>query len=410
MKEAEVTIIGAGPAGMTSALFLAKRNIPVTLIDKAVFPRDKVCGDCLGGYAVSVLSQISPQIFDRFIQYNKKIVGEGVHFFGPNQQKISSEAVNTIGNKIKEVAMCKRIDFDNFLIEEIKKQDQIHLKEGLLISDLHIYDDRVELFDSSGALISKPRLIILATGSNQYLAHKLTKKRTPPKRMAAGIRAYYKGINMISPPGYIEIHFLRELAPGYLWIFPLPENMANVGIGLRSDVIARKNINIEKLFYQCIENNEYLRERFIDAYQVSACKGFPLALGGSKKKISGKNFLLAGDAANLIEPLFGEGIGHAMYSGKFAAEHVMKCIDANDYSHSFNKQYDKAVYQKLSPTLKFSKWMHHIAFYPKMMNLLFDKISKNKELELQLTDIINGNISKSPGNGIRFVKNLLTGS
>jgi len=409
MMEAEVTIIGAGPAGMTAALFLAKKNIPVILIEKNTFPRNKTCGDCLGGYAISVLKQIDSDLFERFIHFDKKMVGEGVHFFGPNRQKISAEAANEIDHKIKEVAICKRIDYDNFLMKEVRKYNQIRVIEGVCISDLKNIKGKIKLYNNSGEVILHSRMVILATGSTQNLVYKLTNKRTSKRHMAAGVRTYYEGIKMIDPPGYIELHFLKELAPGYLWIFPLPDNLVNVGIGLRSDVIARKKINISELFYQCIRNNEYLNERFNNANQISILQGFPLALGGSNKNISGDNFLLAGDAANLIEPLFGEGIGHAMYSGKFAAEQVSKCIYANNFSSNFNKQYDHAVYQKLGTALRFSKLMHQIAFYPKLINYLFNKISKNAELELQLAHLINGNIPKSPLNGLTFIMKLLVG-
>jgi geranylgeranyl reductase family protein len=409
MREAEVTIIGAGPAGMTAALFLAKNNIPVTLIDKESFPRDKVCGDCLGGYALSVLRQIDVQLFDRFFHYDKKLIGGGVHFFGPDQQKISTEAMNEIDHKMKEVALCRRINFDNFLMEEIRKYNQINVIEGVAVSNLKKDSGGISLYNQLNELLLNTRLVILATGSSQNLVYKLTKVRTPKKHTAAGIRAYFEGITLIEPPGYIELHFLKELIPGYLWIFPLPGNLANVGIGLRSDVIARKNININTLFFECIQNNEYLNERFLNANQISDLQGFPLALSISKKSISGDHFLLSGDAANLIEPLFGEGIGHAMYSGKFAAEQAIKCIEANNFSNTFNNQYDKAVYQKLGSTLRFSKLMHRIAFYPKIINFLFNRISKNAELKLMLTHVINGKIAKSPWNGFIILRKLLIG-
>jgi len=407
MRESGVTIIGAGPAGMTAALFLVKNKIPVTLIEKGSFPRDKVCGDCLGGFAISVLRQIDEGLFERFSRFEKKMTGSGVHFYGPNQQKISSEALNTVGDKMKEVAICKRIDFDNFLMDEIKNHNQIRLIENSNIANLKNIEGTVKLYNKSGELVSRSQLIIMATGSNQSLIYKITQKRTAKKRMAAGIRAYFEGIEGFDPPGFIELHFLKELAPGYLWIFPLPNNQANVGIGLRSDIVSRKRINMEQLFHQCIKKNPYLKERFFQANQLTECKGFPLALGGTSQTISGDRYLLAGDAANLIEPLFGEGIGHAMYSGKFAAEQAIECIKANNYSARFNKQYDHVVYQKLGSTLRFSKLMHQIAFYPKMMNFIFKRVGKNEELKSMLTQLINGNIPKNPRNGLKFIRKLL---
>lgn len=407
MEAPDITIVGAGPAGMTAALFLAQQEVPVTLIDKEKFPRDKICGDCLGGYTLSVLKQIGEDVLDRFVHFKRKVEGYGVHFFGPDQQRISSEAVNDIDQKLKEVAFCKRVDFDNFLMEEIKKHEAVKVIEGSRVSSMKHIQHRIELYNSTGELMSNCKLLILATGSNQSLVHLLTRTRTPKKNMAAGVRAYFSGIRHVDPPGYLELHFLKELAPGYLWIFPLPDNEFNVGIGMRSDIISRKRLDLKDMFYDCIRNHDYLSTRFKDAEQISDLKGFPLALGGSRKRISGESYLLAGDAANLIEPLFGEGIGHAMYSGKFAAEHAMQCLRNDTFTSTFNKKYDQAVYKKLGSTLRFSKLMHQAAFYPGLINVIFNKVSNNPRLELQLAGIINGNIPKSRANGLKFFRNLI---
>jgi len=239
MIETDVTIIGAGPAGMTAALFLAKNNVPVTLIEKDAFPRDKICGDCLGGYAVSVLKQIDKNLFDRFVHFDKKLVGSGVHLFGPEQQKISIEATTTVDKMIREVVLCKRIDFDNFLMEEIKRYNQINIIQNTNVSNVSKHSEGLLLHSDNGSFL-KTKLLIVATGSIQTLVYDLNGKRTRRKHIIAGIKSYYEGIKDLNPEGYIELHFLKELAPGYFWIFPLPENQANVGLGLRSDIIARK--------------------------------------------------------------------------------------------------------------------------------------------------------------------------
>jgi geranylgeranyl reductase family protein len=406
MKKEDVTIIGAGPAGMTAALFLAKNNIPVTLIEKKNFPRDKICGDCLGGFALSLLKQIDGALLDRFIKFDKKLVGSGVHFYGPEHQKVTIEAVNMVDQKIKEVALCRRMDFDNFLIDEVKKYSQIELLQNTCITDITRQNNGLLLHNGNNALVTT-KLTIISTGSQQLLIHKLHGKRPSRKHMAAGIRGYYEGIKDLNDGGYIELHFLKELAPGYLWIFPLPENIANVGIGLRSDIVSQKNMNLKNLLQDYIMNNAYFKNRFENARQVSSISGFPLALGGSKQSLSGDHFVLAGDAGNLIEPLFGEGIGNAMYSGKFAAEHAIQCLVEGDYSAKFNTKYDKLVYNKLGTTLRFSAFMQKIAFYPGLMSYLFNRVSRNSELQQMLFGIINGKIARTRRNGLELVLKMI---
>jgi geranylgeranyl reductase family protein len=408
MRESDVTIVGAGPAGMTAAFFLAKNKIPVTLIEKRSFPRDKICGDCIGGFGLSVLKQMDPGLFERFANSDKKLIGTGVNFFGPEHQKLTVRAENMISDTMTEVALCRRIDFDNFLYEEINNNQYVEIVQNKSITDLHKNSEGIDIICSDETYL-KTKLLILATGSQHTLVHKLNGKRQPRKHQAAGIRAYFENIEGLSPEGYIELHFLKDLAPGYLWIFPLTGNQSNVGLGLRSDIVSKRKINLRQILKKYINENAYFRERFKNASQISDISGYPLSLGGKKRSISGDNYLLTGDAANLIEPLFGEGIGHAMYSGMFAAEHVMKCMNANNYSAIHNRQYDQAVYHKLGSTLSFSKLMHTLASYPGIIRFIINRVSKDKDLEYMFTQLINGNIGKTPGNGLRFIIKLLAG-
>jgi geranylgeranyl reductase family protein len=406
MRESDVTIVGGGPAGMTAAFFLANNKVPVTLIEKRSFPRDKICGDCIGGFGLSVLKQMGSGVFDRFANSNFKLIGRGVHFFGPEHQKVTVRAETMISDTMTEVALCRRMDFDNFLYEEINNNQYIDIVQNKSVTDLHKNPEGIDIICDEETFL-RTKLLILATGSHHTLVHKLNGSRQTRKHQAAGIRAYFENIRGLSQEGYIELHYLKELAPGYLWIFPLTGNQANVGLGLRSDIVSKRKINLRQILKKYINENAYFRERFKNARQISDISGYPLALGGKKRSISGNNYLLAGDAANLIEPLFGEGIGHAMYSGKFAAEHVMKCINSGNYSSKHNRQYDQAVYQKLGSTLSFSKRMHTLASYPGIIRFIINRVHKNENLEYMFTKLINGNIAKTPGNGLRFIIKLL---
>ncbi len=408
MRESDITIVGAGPAGMTAAFFLAKNKVPVTLIEKRSFPRDKICGDCIGGFGLSVLKQMGSGVFDRFANSDFKLIGGGVHFFGPEHQKVTVRAETMISDTMTEVALCRRIDFDNFLYEEINNNQYIEIVQHKSVTDLNKKPGGIDIICSDENYL-RTKLLILATGSRHALVHKLNGKRQSKNHQAAGVRAYFENIEGLNEDGYIELHYLKELAPGYLWIFPLTGKQANVGLGLRSDIVSRRKINLREILKKYINENSYFRERFKNARQISDIHGYPLSLGGRKRSISGNNYLLAGDAANLIEPLFGEGIGHAMYSGKFAAEHVMKSIKSANYSAIYNRQYDQAVYQKLGSTLSFSKIMYTLASYPGIIRFIINRVGKDKDLEYMFTRLINGNITKTPGNGLRFIIKLLTG-
>ena len=104
-----------------------------------------------------------------------------------------------------------------------------------------------------------------------------------------------------------EIYFDKRFFPIYLWVFPLPGNLANVGFSMLSGEIAKRKINLRKAFYGFIEQSPELKRKFKDAVQVSPPEGFGLPLGSKVPVISGERFMLAGDAASLIDPITGEG-------------------------------------------------------------------------------------------------------
>src|SRR5690606_23675495 len=89
-----------------------------------------------------------------------------------------------------------------------------------------------------------------------------------PKSYAVGLRAYYKGITGLHPENFIELHFLPEMLPGYLWIFPMPDGMVNVGVGILSERIRSKKINLREQMLHAIKTNPNISHRFANATLV----------------------------------------------------------------------------------------------------------------------------------------------
>ncbi len=409
MIETDTVILGAGPAGSTAALFLSNAGIPCALIDKSMFPRDKVCGDCLGGYVISVLRQLGEDIFNRYIRLAEKSEGQGVHFYSPDLVRLSVPATNLVDGKIREVSLCRRVNFDNFLFQEAANRKEVSIHCGIDIHTFSREDQFLIFYDREGNKVLKSKLAIIATGSQSKIAADISNYRAPKKDLAGGVRSYYENIKGNGEKGYIEFHFLREILPGYLWIFPVSETVANVGLGQRSDIISGRKTDLRKMLPALIESYPHLRERFTGARMISPPAGFPLALGSVRRKISGDNFLLAGDAASLIEPFFGEGIGNAMYSGKFAAEQAQQCLVENNFSAGFNRAYDTRVYKKMGNALRMSTLLQKAAFYPWMVNRVFHSIEKKPPLQKMLVKIINGDIAREPFMGIEFLIRSVTG-
>ncbi len=141
-----------------------------------------------------------------------------------------------------------------------------------------------------------------------------------------------------------------------------------------------KKINLKKAFESVLQNNPAIRERFSGAEQVGEVKLHGLPLGSKKRKLSGDNYMLCGDAALLIDPFTGEGIGNAMMSGMYAAAQAAQCLQADNFSASFINNYDKELYKRLWPELQLSYRMQQMVNFPSLFNFVVNKANTNKML------------------------------
>ena len=129
-------------------------------------------------------------------------------------------------------------------------------------------------------------------------------------------------------------------------------------------------------------------DRFRDAKPLETAKGYGLPLGSKKRKISGDRFLLLGDAASLIDPFTGEGIGNAIRSGRVAANHIIGAFRVNDFSASFNTAYDKEIYTRMWPELKVSRALQNLCRYPRLFNSVVRKANKSQYIHDLLIDAL----------------------
>ena len=377
--QTDVLIIGAGPAGASTALFLAKKGIASVIVDKEKFPRDKICGDALSGKAVEVLNKLDKSLVEE-LSSNEKFLGSyGVTFVAPNGEALRVPFQTKKEKKNAPGFISKRLDFDNWLIEKVKDKREIQLFEETEIRDYKREEGSIVAETKDGRTF-RAKIIIACDGAYSSFTKNIAEIKTEAEHNCFGLRAYYKNVKGLDAENFIELHFLKEFLPGYFWIFPLPDGGANVGVGMRADKVSSKKINLKKSFESILENNPVLKERFRDAEKVGEVKLFGLPLGSKKRKLSGKNYMLCGDAAMLIDPFTGEGIGNAMFSGLYAANQVEKCLQQNNFRADFMKQYDEELYNRLWSELLLSYRMQQLVNFPSLFNFVVRKANSNKLL------------------------------
>jgi menaquinone-9 beta-reductase len=383
-KEFDVLIIGSGPAGAACAIALGNSGLSVAILDKAVFPRDKICGDALSVDVVNQLSLLKGDLTSRFHGLNTKVSSFGVRIFAPNHEFVDLPFVHKGEEKCGY--LCPRFDFDQLLVEQLTQFENVKLFEGCAVETIDKTETEVQVHTNQEIFSAK--IVAGADGAQSVVARQLGSFRPDKQHYSAGLRVYYEGVTAFQESHFIELHFFRDVLPGYLWIFPLPNNRANVGIGILSSVVSKKKINLKTTLKELIENNPHLNERFRDARPLEVAKGYGLPLGSKKRKISGDRFLLLGDAASLIDPFTGEGIGNAIRSGRVAADHIVSAFRANDFSPPFNHAYDLEIYRRMWPELKVSRALQNLCRYPRLFNSVVRKANKSRHIHDVLVDAL----------------------
>ncbi len=323
---------------------LRKSGLSILLIDKNTFPRDKVCGDAIGGRAVRVLSMLDPSFPEMLEKLEGVNKSAGWKLYAPNGKSV--ELHFTYPGHV-----ARRQDFDNFLFRLVKDSGKIEIREGFQLKDVHAGGNFINITNDLGESYHS-KLLIACDGAQSVVAKRLAKFRVDLSHYSGAVRAYYTNIKGIYDKEMIEIHLLKKYLPGYFWLFPLDENSANVGFGMLSSDIARRKINLKAAMEEIIYNSPALKDRFKESIRTSDISGFGLPLGGRDMEISGERFMLCGDAASLIDPLNGEGIGNAMLSGLLAGEQALKCFESDNFSVKMMKHYDDSVKHNLTAELK----------------------------------------------------------
>ena len=363
LPDYDIAIIGAGPAGTACALALRRSGLRIALLDKARFPRDKVCGDAIPGHALKALRQLDPTFADALWQLHPLDAVQQSRLVAPNGDSLWLRWKLPSFN-------CPRETFDAALLGLVRTHAPgVEILENTGLKTLSIGTDCVRLQPASGPEISC-QLVIGCDGANSVVRRQLLPAPLDRAHHCAGVRAYFENIRG-AEAGLTEYFFTKDYLQGYLWIFPVGAGRYNVGLGMLSETVARHKVDLKQVLPTLLATHPALAGRFTEARQQGAVQGFGLPLGGGRTvPLSSSRFLLCGDAASLIDPIQGHGIDTAMQSGILAADQAMSCFAQQDFSAEFMRQYDAQVAHKISRKLaKSYRLMRFLSNKPWLVNV-----------------------------------------
>jgi len=389
----DAIIVGAGPAGTSAALYAHKLGLKCILLDKALFPRDKICGDALSGKTVRILRELE------LLNGIENLEGSDINritFGGPSHNKFDVH-LNGDGDDYRHRTkgyVIPRLIFDNFLFENASRVTDT--RQGFTVTDL-IYENDVLSGVKGVSKEGKQEkffapIILGCDGPNSIVARKLGLYKMDMDNTAVAIRCYYEGIEGLTDQ--IELHYVSEAKPGYFWLFPAGEGKANIGIGLSKNDAKKEDRTLKQIMDEIIES-KYFRERFSNARALETPKGWNLPMGSIKRKNYGLGYLLLGDAAGLVDPFTGEGIGNAMVSAKHAIDIVKKAKDIGDYSINILREYDALVWNELGGELKTSTKLQNLARYSFLLNFVIDRAARSEDVQEIISGMLSNQVSRN---------------
>jgi len=412
--EFDAIVVGGGPGGSSAAGYLAKSGARVLFIEKDVWPRDKICGDAVGGKSLSHVDELGVKAD---LESTPHFRVTGIVFSSPKGNSVRVPLPEEDVQKLEAGYALPRAQFDSLLFNRC--QAMVRDAGGLVIQGGEV---RSVLFDdgaggedpgegagdarhASGVVVRiggrngeertyYTRELVGAAGYRCPVARSVVESSYNEVMMdrdhyCGGYREYWRNVKGCETNvGDIEIHFVDSVIPGYFWLFPVSENVVNVGIGMVMGLLDKQKKKLKALQADVIANHPMFKERFAEAEMVpGSAKGWQLPFGSPRKKTSRQprrssmnGIRLVGDAASLIDPFSGEGVGNALVTGEMAARHITE-------KRPF-LEYQDEVWKVLGPELINSYRMQKLSRKSWLLNWFVGKAEKKPALQEMMTEMI----------------------
>jgi len=313
MRSADVVVVGAGPAGAAAAVTLARAGREVVVVDKARFPRDKICGDGLTAGALRLLEDLGldPGAVPSWQRVDDVVVR------GPSGHEVTFPLPRQRGTY---AAVARRTDLDAALVELARgagaKVLDGHACTGVVEGDGEVTATVEGVGDVSAAFL------VAADGMWSPVRKHLGLATPGYRGEWHAFRQYFTDVGPRAASELV-VWFEPDLLPGYAWSFPLPGNRANVGFGIqRGGKVARVQ-DMAAIWPELLARPHVRAVLGEAARPESPHRAWPIPARIDAAVLTGRRTMFVGDAATATDPMTGEGIGQALLTGLLAAEAVV---------------------------------------------------------------------------------------
>ncbi len=329
-RSADVIVVGAGPAGSTTAYHLAQAGLDVLLLEKTAFPREKVCGDGFTPRAVKqILAMgIDPDPADGWIRnQGLRIIGGGMRLELPWPDLASFPDYGLVRT---------REDFDEILARQAQKAGaRLHERTavtGPVLDALgRIVGVSARTSNADGSkgdeLEFRAPLVVAADGNSTRLSLAMGLRKRDDRPMGVAVRTYYTSprTNDDWLESWLELWDGDRLLPGYGWIFGVGDGTVNAGLGILNSSTAFGKVDYKDLLRRWLDTTPE-EWGFREENRTQPIRGAALPMGFNRTPHYTRGLVLVGDAGGMVNPFNGEGIAYAMESGAMAAETIVQAL------------------------------------------------------------------------------------
>jgi geranylgeranyl reductase family protein len=339
----DVLVVGAGPAGAAAGLAARRRGLDTLVVDKAAFPRDKTCGDGLTTAALRSLEHLG---VDVRAQPGYLAVRETV-LVAPDGRRVSLP----LAADGDYAAVVPRMELDAAIVETARAAG-VDVRDGAAVNGIDADEDGVTATIAVGARDDqvRARFLVAADGHYSFVRRCLRAPAPPELGTWHAFRQYFRGVD----DRRLWVLFEPDLLPGYAWVFPLPGRRANVGFGvLRHPGTTGKELNAR--WREVLARPSVRSVLGPDAEPEATHRAWPIPASFDDEGLADGRVLYVGDAANVVDPLTGEGIAQAIDTALLAV-HAIAAGDPSDVG----RRYREGVRRVLGRDLRFAAALQRV--------------------------------------------------
>lgn len=360
MKRFDVCVVGAGPAGSSAAIFLARKGYTVALLEKRQFPREKLCGDFLNPANWEIFEKLGIQTTLLSLAHEK------VGFFRISTASATAKIPFPTQNGRHAFGIgLRRSLFDN-LLRQLAEKEGVTVKQQCKPIQLgrNGSDWILTCRDSIAEEKIHARLLIGADGRNSWVAHHLgAAVPEVEKERFVGFQLHLRGRRVGA--GEVQIYLFPG---GYGGVVGLGGGMATLCF-IIEEKLARENPAMEDHLKKHLYRNSRLEKTLEGGEMIGESRSvFPVYF--SPRRCFGDGFLLAGDAARVTEPVTGEGVYFALKSGELAAEAAVSAFKRSDLSARQLSGYESVCRRVFGRRQRINAFVHALIHRPSVVTPL----------------------------------------